>query len=236
MSLITSNSLFQTAASGLEVQKRLEAAAQNIANSRVSSAPGTIGYQIKSVSSKGPDDINFLNVFESQLEGVSNLQNEINSSSNLGPTSEIVETTKYRYEYEPNHPDADENGMVQYPDVDMVGEMAAMVSANRLYETNLSVIEAAKQIMKKIIGDIMKINFNIPSSFNKKDNLEQRNINPPKDLPALTKNESETIEKSFKNDIAYQSYDYSGSKSINTSQSGNLLDIRGVIIKFILNK
>ena len=84
MSLITSNSLFQTAASGLEVQKkRLEAAAQNIANSRVSSAPGTIGYQIKSVSSKGPDDINFLNVFESQLEGVSNLQNEINSSSNF---------------------------------------------------------------------------------------------------------------------------------------------------------
>lgn len=73
----------------------------------------------------------------------------------------------------------------------------------------------------------MKINFNIPSSFNKKDNLEQRNINPPKDLPALTKNESETIEKSFKNDMAYQSYDYSGSKSINTSQSGNLLDIRG---------
>ena len=76
----------------------------------------------------------FLNVFESQLEGASNLQNEINSSSNLGPISEIVETAKYRYEYEPNHPDADENGMVQYPDVDMVGEMAAMVSANRLYE------------------------------------------------------------------------------------------------------
>lgn len=150
MSMITSNSLFQTAASGLEVQKkRLEAAAQNIANSRVSSAPGSIGYQIKSVSSKGPDDINFLNVFESQLEGASNLQNEINSSSNLGPTSEIVETVKYRYEYEPNHPDADENGMVQYPDVDMVGEMAAMVSANRLYEANLSVIEAAKQIMKR---------------------------------------------------------------------------------------
>jgi hypothetical protein len=73
----------------------------------------------------------------------------------------------------------------------------------------------------------MKINFNIPSSFNKKDNLEQRNINPPQDLPALTKNESETIEKSFKNDFAYQSYDYSGSKSVNTSQSGSLLDIRG---------
>ena len=150
MSLITSNSLFQTAASGLEVQKkRLEAAAQNIANSRVSSTPGSIGYQIKSVSSKGPDDTDFLNVFQNQLEGPESIIDGSDSANNLGPTSEIVETAKYRYEYDPSHPDADENGMVQYPDVDMVREMASMVSANRLYEANLSVIEAAKQIMKR---------------------------------------------------------------------------------------
>ena len=150
MSLITSNSLFQTAASGLEVQKkRLEAAAQNIANSRVSSTPGSIGYQIKSVSSKGPEDTDFLNVFQNQLEGSESIIDGSDSANNLGPTSEIVETAKYRYEYDPSHPDADENGMVQYPDVDMVREMASMVSANRLYEANLSVIEAAKQIMKR---------------------------------------------------------------------------------------
>ena len=150
MSLITSNSLFQTAASGLEVQKkRLEAAAQNIANSRVSSTPGSIGYQIKSVSSKGPEDTDFLNVFQNQLEGPESIIDGSDSANNLGPTSEIVETAKYRYEYDPSHPDADENGMVQYPDIDMVREMASMVSANRLYEANLSVIEAAKQIMKR---------------------------------------------------------------------------------------
>lgn len=150
MSLITSNSLFQTAASGLEVQKkRLEAAAQNIANSRVSSTPGSIGYKIKSVSSKGPDDTDFLNVFQNQLEGPESIIDGSDSANNLGPTSEIVETAKYRYEYDPSHPDADENGMVQYPDVDLVREMASMVSANRLYEANLSVIEAAKQIMKR---------------------------------------------------------------------------------------
>ena len=150
MSLITSNSLFQTAASGLEVQKkRLEAAAQNIANSRVSSTPGSIGYQIKSVSSKGPENTDFLNVFQNQLEGPESIIDGSDSANNLGPTSEIVETAKYRYEYDPSHPDADENGMVQYPDVDMVREMASMVSANRLYEANLSVIEAAKQIMKR---------------------------------------------------------------------------------------
>ena len=90
MSLITSNSLFQTAASGLEVQKRLEAAAQNIANSRVSSTPGSIGYQIKSVSSKGPEDTDFLNVFQNQLEGPESIIDGSNSANNLGPTSEIV--------------------------------------------------------------------------------------------------------------------------------------------------
>ena len=130
-------------------KKRLEAAAQNIANSRVSSTPGSIGYQIKSVSSKGPEDTDFLNVFQNQLEGPESIIDGSDSANNLGPTSEIVETAKYRYEYDPSHPDADENGMVQYPDVDMVREMASMVSANRLYEANLSVIEAAKQIMKR---------------------------------------------------------------------------------------
>jgi flagellar basal-body rod protein FlgC len=38
--------------------------------------------------------------------------------------------------------------MVKYPDVDMVQEMTRMVSANRLYEANLSVVQAEKSIIK----------------------------------------------------------------------------------------
>jgi len=68
---------------------------------------------------------------------------------NLGPGLEVVEQDKFRYEYDPNHPDADENGMVRYPDVDLIREMTQMVSANRLYEANLSSIEAEKQIIKR---------------------------------------------------------------------------------------
>jgi len=52
-------------------------------------------------------------------------------------------------EYDPEHPDANEQGMVKYPDVDLVEEMTRMVSANRLYEANLSVIEAEKEIIKR---------------------------------------------------------------------------------------
>ena len=68
---------------------------------------------------------------------------------NLAPQFEVVEQDRFRYEYDPNHPDADENGMVRYPDIDMVKEMAEMVNANRLYEANLSSIEAEKDILKK---------------------------------------------------------------------------------------
>jgi len=61
----------------------------------------------------------------------------------------VVEQDKFRYEYDPKHPDADENGMVRYPDVDLIREMTQMVSANRLYEANLSSIEAEKEIIKR---------------------------------------------------------------------------------------
>ena len=67
----------------------------------------------------------------------------------MSATFEVVEQEKFKYEYDPNHPHADENGMVKYPDVDMVKEMAEMVSANRLYEANLSSIEAEKELLKR---------------------------------------------------------------------------------------
>ncbi len=46
--------------------------------------------------------------------------------------------------YDPTHPDADEEGYVEYPNVDIVVEMTNMLSATRSYEANLAVIDAAK--------------------------------------------------------------------------------------------
>ncbi len=80
--------------------------------------------------------------------GVGNLPNG-EKATGLGPDFQVTEQNKFRYEYDPNHPDADENGMVKYPDIDMVREMTEMVSANRLYEANLSSIEAEKEIIKR---------------------------------------------------------------------------------------
>ncbi len=48
--------------------------------------------------------------------------------------------------YDPTHPDADKEGYVTYPNVNMVVEMTNMLSATRSYEANLTVVEAAKRM------------------------------------------------------------------------------------------
>jgi flagellar basal-body rod protein FlgC len=54
--------------------------------------------------------------------------------------------------YDPSHPDADENGYVTYPNVDLVTEMTNMLSATRSYEANLAVVDASKSMALKALN------------------------------------------------------------------------------------
>jgi flagellar basal-body rod protein FlgC len=51
-----------------------------------------------------------------------------------------------RLAYEPDHPDASDEGYVSYPNVNVVREMADMMVASRAYEANLSIVESAKEM------------------------------------------------------------------------------------------
>jgi flagellar basal-body rod protein FlgC len=53
--------------------------------------------------------------------------------------------------YDPTHPDADANGYVNYPNVDIVVEMTNMLSATRSYEANLASIDAVKRMALKAL-------------------------------------------------------------------------------------
>ncbi|MFI8479436.1 flagellar basal body rod protein FlgC [Pseudomonas sp. NPDC078700] len=53
--------------------------------------------------------------------------------------------------YEPNHPAADENGYVYYPNVNVVEEMADMISASRAFQTNVEMMNTAKQMLQKVL-------------------------------------------------------------------------------------
>ncbi|UFS72324.1 flagellar basal body rod protein FlgC [Geomonas sp. RF6] len=66
--------------------------------------------------------------------------------------SQIVEDQNPpRMQYEPTHPDADASGYVAYPNVNVVEEMADMISATRSYEANVTAAQAAKNMALKTL-------------------------------------------------------------------------------------
>ncbi len=73
------------------------------------------------------------------------------SEQELGPETQIAEEARVRLDYDPAHPHANADGYVAYPDVNVVEEMARMMSANRIYEANLSTVRAAKEMIKRTL-------------------------------------------------------------------------------------
>lgn len=67
--------------------------------------------------------------------------------------SKIVEDTKTpnKLMYDPEHPDANEEGYVQMPNVDPLREMVDLMSATRSYEANITVFNASKAMMSKAL-------------------------------------------------------------------------------------
>ncbi|RDV25025.1 flagellar basal body rod protein FlgC [Alteromonas aestuariivivens] len=54
-------------------------------------------------------------------------------------------------EYAPNNPLADENGYIYKPNVNVVEEMANMMSASKAYETNVQVADTTKKIFRRVL-------------------------------------------------------------------------------------
>lgn len=160
-------SVFKTASKGMSVQRRqLQISSENIANANTTRVEGEDGpYKPKElVLSRSERNTSFRERLENSRMRLKqtrspHLENEgkgryglrSDGPESLGPNDEVVQVDRYRYEYDPAHPDADENGMVKYPDLDLVEEMTRMVSANRLYEANLSVVEAEKDVIKQAL-------------------------------------------------------------------------------------
>ena len=59
------------------------------------------------------------------------------------------EPVKPRMVYDPNHPDAREDGMVLYQDINVITEMVDMIAASSAYEANITVMNAAKDMANR---------------------------------------------------------------------------------------
>lgn len=61
----------------------------------------------------------------------------------------------FKIEYRPEHPDADKDGYVKFPNVNVVLEMVDMISATRAYEANVAAMRSSKEMMMRAL-DISK--------------------------------------------------------------------------------
>ena len=126
--------VFSVSASGLTAQRvRLQAVASNMANARSTRTEDGQGpYQRK------------LTVFQSE---------SLNFDDELGAAMERVHVTDVvasqepaTLVYDPGHPDADEDGYVAYPNVNILEEMVDMMTTSRMYEANTNVVRTTRQL------------------------------------------------------------------------------------------
>jgi len=75
------------------------------------------------------------------------------SGGGMGVRVASIETAQVEpnIKYEPGHPDADENGYVAYPNIDMTTEFVDALEATRAYEANIGVMEIAKDLGQRML-------------------------------------------------------------------------------------
>lgn len=142
--------ILRIGASALTAQRlRLDVIANNVANMETTRTEDGGPYKRADVVFRSEDSPSFLPSFVAGRRHVSTLMD-----SNIGGVrvEQIVEDDSPGPRiYDPTHPDADEEGFVTYPNVNIVVEMTNMMSATRSYEASLAVIEAAKRMALKAL-------------------------------------------------------------------------------------
>ena len=128
---------FNINTSGLTLERmKLDTISTNIANVNTTRTEEGGAYQRKTVT------------FQESLK---------KETSGRGTKSSGVRTTGIRSDentktvYQPEHPDADENGYLELPNVNLSDEMINMMNTLRTYEANVTAFESSKMMMKKAL-------------------------------------------------------------------------------------
>ncbi len=67
-------------------------------------------------------------------------------------TAIMEDMSPFKMEYDPNHPDADSEGYVRRPNINIVHEMVDMITATRAYEANVTCINSAKDMTNSALN------------------------------------------------------------------------------------
>ncbi len=139
MSFLTA---LRASASGLTAQRlRMDVISNNLANVNTTRTPQGGPYHRQQV------------VFSSLLaDRVGAARSAaLDDATGVRVAAVVEDPNAVRIVHNPSHPDADAQGNVQYPDIDVVAEMVDMLSANRAYEANVTALNAAKSMALKAL-------------------------------------------------------------------------------------
>ncbi len=85
------------------------------------------------------------------LEGYEIGKSGFSKNAGVNVKSIIYDMSPFKEVYEPEHPDANEQGIVKYPNIQLANEMADLVSAQRAYEANIATFIAHRQIRQRAL-------------------------------------------------------------------------------------
>jgi flagellar basal-body rod protein FlgC len=130
---------FNIAGSGLSAQRaRLQTITSNLANARTTSTEEGGPYKRRAPVFVAET----INPFGDSLDrALSTVRvDRIEESDSPG-----------RVVYDPTHPDADENGNVTYPDVDVLSEMVDLMTTARSYEANTNALDVTRELAQQAL-------------------------------------------------------------------------------------
>ncbi|MFZ3185812.1 MAG: flagellar basal body rod protein FlgC, partial [Pseudomonas sp.] len=132
-------SVFNIAGTGMSAQStRLNTISSNIANAETVSSSVDKTYRARHPV--------FATMFQGAQQGSDSLfADQDQAGAGVQVLGVIEDQSSLTPRYEPNHPAADANGYVYYPNVNVVEEMADMISASRAFQTNVEMMNTAKQ-------------------------------------------------------------------------------------------
>lgn len=141
------SSVFHIAGSGMSAQStRLNTVSSNIANAETVSSSIEQTYRARKPV--------FATVFAENLKPgaqPSMFAGQDQAGKGVQVKAIVEDQSDLQMRYEPSHPMANEEGYVFYPNVNVVEEMADMISASRAFQTNVEMMNTAKQMMQRVL-------------------------------------------------------------------------------------
>ena len=134
---------FDISASGMTAERfRMDVIAENVANVNTTRTESGEPYRRKIVTFAEKRVTPFTQIMAQTRR---TKEAYIGNGVKVSKVSEDEETD-FVMDYDPSHPDADENGYVRYPNVNIVTEMTNLIDASRAYEAQTTVFEASKSL------------------------------------------------------------------------------------------